>query len=398
MDHDILISGGGLAGLSAAAAFGAAGFDVICVDPAPPVTERDADGSDLRTTAILQPGRDFLEEAGVWTHFAPHAMPLQIMRIIDAGGVEAEPRVTREFDADDISDRPFGWNLPNWLLRRELLARLEELPNVRFETGVAATDLFTRSSEARVRLSDGRSLRAKLAIAADGRNSALREAAGIDVSTTRYGQKALAFAVTHPLPHQNVSTEIHRTGGPFTLVPLPDHEGQPSSAIVWMEEGRRALELMDMDVPAFEAEMNARSCGILGPLTLASRRTIWPIISQHAERLSAERLAIVAEAAHVVPPIGAQGLNMSLKDLAALLDLAKAHRDDPGTAEVLDTYHRRRIADIRARVAGITLLNRTSMLSQQPLMDARATGLNALYSLGPVRKTLMQLGLGARGA
>ncbi len=172
MDHDILISGGGLAGLSAAAAFGAVGFDVMCVDPAPPVTERNADGSDLRTTAILQPGRDFLEEAGVWTHFAPHAMPLQIMRIIDAGGVEAEPRVTREFDADDISDRPFGWNLPNWLLRRELLARLEELPNVRFETGVAATDLFTRSSEARVRLSDGRSLRAKLAIAADGRNSA----------------------------------------------------------------------------------------------------------------------------------------------------------------------------------------------------------------------------------
>ncbi|MEM1301453.1 MAG: FAD-dependent monooxygenase, partial [Pseudomonadota bacterium] len=129
---DILISGGGVAGLTAAAAFGTAGFDVICVDPAPPVTERDADGADLRTTAFLQPAQRFLEEAGVWPHLEPHAAGLQIMRIVDAGGAEPVARASRDFDAADISDAPFGYNLPNWLIRKALLERLADLPNVSF--------------------------------------------------------------------------------------------------------------------------------------------------------------------------------------------------------------------------------------------------------------------------
>ena len=395
-DCDIVISGGGVAGLTAAAVFGAAGFRVTCVDPAPPVTERDAEGSDLRTTAILQPARELLDRAGLWDRYAPHAAPLQIMRIVDAGGETPDPRVVREFDAADISDQPFGWNLPNWLLRRELLARLADLPNVDFRPGTATTGLFTREAEARVRLSDGSVLRTRLALACDGRNSALREAAGIGVHTRRYGQKALAFAVTHPLPHQNVSTEIHRTGGPFTLVPLPDYQGSPSSAVVWMEEGAKAQALLGMDVADFEAALNERSCWLLGPLTLASRRTIWPIIAQEAERLTGERLALMAEAAHVVPPIGAQGLNMSLADLRVLLDLAEARPEGLGDRAMLDAYARARAMDIRLRVQGIDLLNRASMVSAQPLRDARAAGLSALYALAPVRRTLMQMGLGVR--
>lgn len=398
MHHDIVISGGGIAGLAAAAAFGAEGYDVLCLDPAPPVTDGDTEGADLRTTAFLQPAQAFLAEIGLWDRLASHAMPLQVMRIVDAGGAVAEPRVIKAFDASDISDLPFGWNLPNWLLRREFIAHLSGLDRVQFRAGVGTTSLFTREAEARVGLSDGSKLRCKLVIAADGRNSPMRQAAGIDVRTTRFGQKALAFAVTHPLPHDNVSTEIHRTGGPFTLVPLPDLNGTPSSAIVWMEEGPKAEALMTLETEAFETAMTARSCGLFGPLTLASRRTIWPIISQEASRLSAERVALVAEAAHVVPPIGAQGLNMSLTDIRVLRDLARQAGEDIGNRRMLDAYHDERISDIRARVAGITLLNRTSMLSAQPLRDLRAQGLDALYTLTPVRKTLMQLGLGARGA
>jgi 2-octaprenyl-6-methoxyphenol hydroxylase len=179
-------------------------------------------------------------------------------------------------------------------------------------------------------------------------------------------------------------------------VPLPDLDGHPSSAIVWMEEGPKAEALAALDTGAFEEAMTRRSCSLFGPLKLASRRTLWPIISQHAERLSGERIALVAEAAHVVPPIGAQGLNMSLTDLRVLRDLARLAGDEIGNRKMLDSYHQKRIADIRARVAGITLLNRTSMLSAQPLRDMRAQGLDALYTLSPVRKTLMQLGLGAR--
>lgn len=394
---DILVSGGGVAGLTAAAVFGSAGLSVLCVDPDPPVTERDAKGSDLRTTAFLQPARQLLEFAGLWSKLAPHAAPLQIMRIVDAGGPEPEPRLTKDFDAGDISDLPFGWNLPNWLLRREMVARLDELPNVEFRPGTGFTSLFTREAGARVGLSDGSRIQVRLVIAADGRNSPVRKACEIPVKTTRYGQKALAFAVTHPIPHNNVSTEIHRSGGPFTLVPLPDYQGLPSAAVVWMERGPEVARLAGLKTPAFEAAMSARSCGLFGPLTLASRRTVWPIISQIAERMYGERVALIAEAAHVVPPIGAQGLNMSLSDLRCLLDLAQSAPDRLGDKEMLETYHRRRHSEVMARVAGVDLLNRASMIESQPMRDLRAAGLGAIYSLAPVRKAMMQLGLGARG-
>jgi 2-octaprenyl-6-methoxyphenol hydroxylase len=345
---------------------------------------------------MLQPARGVLETAGLWDRLAPHASALQVMRIVDAGGETPEPRLTKDFNAADLSDLPFGWNLPNWVLRRECVERLNELEHVEFRPGTGTASLFTRTSEARVALSDGSRVRARLVIAADGRASPMREAAGIAVRTLRYGQKALAFAVTHPIPHENVSTEIHRTGGPFTLVPLPDHDGMPSSAVVWMDDGPLSQRRMALDVEAFEAEASARSCHLFGPLTLASRRTIWPIITQHAERLSSERLALIAEAAHVVPPIGAQGLNMSLADTATLLDLAKSRPEGLGDAQMLDAYHKARFSDIQVRVQGINLLNRASQVSTPALRDARAMGLNALYALAPVRKTLMQMGLGVK--
>lgn len=393
---DILISGGGVAGLTAAACFGAAGFKVICVDPTPPVTERDAAGSDLRTTAFLQPAQELLERFDIWPALADHAAPLQIMRIVDAGGAAPSARIVKDFNASDISDRPFGWNLPNWLLRRELLKRIHELPNVDFRAGTGTSALFTRLNEARVSLSDGSRVRAKLVLACDGRNSPMRNAAAIEVKTTRYGQKALAFAVTHPVPHENVSTEIHRSGGPFTLVPLPDYQEQPSSAIVWMERGPRADELLHMAPEQFEAEMTRRSCGLFGDLKLASRRSIWPIISQSAVRLDGERLALMAEAAHVVPPIGAQGLNMSLGDLRCLIELAQTRPEGLGDAQMLSAYHKARHSEIMLRIKGIDLLNRTSMLTPRPLRDLRAFGLTALYSMAPVRRTLMQMGLGVK--
>ncbi|WP_372605185.1 UbiH/UbiF family hydroxylase [Actibacterium sp.] len=393
---DILISGGGVAGLTAAAAFGSAGFNVICVDPAPPITDGDAAGADMRTTAFLQPSIKVLQDAGLWDRLAPHAADLQIMRIVDAGGAQPDPRIVKDFNAADISDLPFGWNLPNWLLRREMVARLTDLPNVDFRPGVATQSVLTRATEALVTLSDGSRVSARLLIAADGRNSPVRQAVGIPVKTLRYGQKALAFAVTHPGPHGNVSTEVHRSGGPFTLVPLPDRDDQPCSAIVWMERGPEVLRLAALPEAEFEAQMNARSAGLYGPLKLVTPRSVWPIISQIADRFYAERTALIAEAAHVVPPIGAQGLNMSLGDLRILLELAQADRAGLGSRKMLETYNRRRWPEVKARVTGIDLLNRASMMGAQGLRDMRAGALNALYSVAPVRKTLMKAGLGMR--
>lgn len=393
---DVLISGGGVAGLAAAAAFGSAGFSVLCVDPNAPVTDRQIAGADMRSTAFLMPSVALFQDIGLWDRLSPYSAALQIMRIVDAGGPAGEARLTRDFDASELSEHPFGYNLPNWLLRREMLAYLDGLPNVTFRPGVATTRVMTREAEALISLSDGSSWRARLLIGADGRNSTVRQAAGISVKTTRYGQKALAFTTTHPVPHQNVSTEVHRSGGPFTMVPLPDHEGLPASAVVWMEEGPEIARLAALPQHTFEAEMNLRACHILGPMTRTSPLTIWPIISQIAARMSGQRIALMAEAAHVVPPIGAQGLNMSLADLATLRALALADPSALGTAKMLDTYHSHRHREVQARVVGINALNRASMMGKPLLRDLRASTLGALYSAAPVRKILMKAGLGLR--
>ena len=389
---DILISGGGVAGLAAAVAFGAAGFDVIVVDPAPPVTDAAAEGADLRTTAFLQPAQAFLARAGLWEALAPQATALQIMRIVDAG---RDPAVSRDFVAADISDAPFGWNLPNWLLRRVMVDRIRDMDTVTLRTETGFADMVARLDRALVRLTDGSQIAARLVIGADGRASAVRQAAGIGVTTTRYGQKAVTFAVTHPAPHNGISTEVHRSGGPFTLVPLPDHDGQPCSSVVWMDTGPRIAALAALSDAAFTAAANDRSAGVNGPLTLVGKRSVWPIISQIADRITAPRTALVAEAAHVMPPIGAQGLNMSLADMACLLDLATAAPDRLGDPAMLAAYDRQRHAEMKLRVRGIDLLNRTSMAQSALVHDLRALGVRALHDAAPVRHRLMKLGLGA---
>lgn len=393
--YDVIVAGGGLAGMIAAVAFVRTGLSVLCVDPVEPVVARGDTGADHRSTALLQPSRQLLIRIGLWDRLAPHASDLAVMRIVDAGGVENAPRLIRDFDASDIGPLPFGWNLPNWLLRREFGAALAEHPGITHRTGLAVTHVLPRLREARVSLSDGTQARARLVIAADGRDSTLRKDAKIGVHTTRYAQKALAFAVRHPEPHHNISTEIHRSGGPFTMVPLPDDATDPCSAVVWMEHGPEAQRLMDLPEDAFNAAITERSCGLLGPLTLTSRRTLWPIISQIADRFYGERLALIAEAAHVVPPIGAQGLNMSLADIRCLLDLTEADPASLGSPEMLARYHRARRPDVVLRHAGIDALNRASMLDTQALRDLRMRTLGLLYGLPPLRRTLMKTGLGA---
>ena len=271
----------------------------------------------------------------------------------------------------------------------------DELPDVDVRPGTGFQAMLPRTSEAIVTLSDGTQVAAKLVIGADGRNSAVRHAAGITVKTTRYGQKALTFAVTHDAPHNNISTEVHRSGGPFTLVPLPDHDGKPCSAVVWMEHGAEANRLAALDTAAFEAAANDRSGHLYGPLKLVTRRGVWPIISQIADALTAPRTALVAEAAHVMPPIGAQGLNMSLRDLSCLLELATAQPDQLGRSAMLDAYARKRHPDMKMRITGIDALNRASMAGSPIAQTLRTKGIEALYGVSPVRRTLIQLGLGA---
>ncbi len=397
LDTDIVVAGGGIAGLTAAACFAAEGFQVICVEPQMPGPTGPTEGADLRSTAFLEPAIDLLKQAGLWEGLAPLATDLQVMRLADAGGAGPELREVADFDAAELNRPRFGVNLPNWAIRQQMRAAVPALPGVTLLKGVRVTRATPRTAGMILALSDGRQLRAPLAVAADGRDSFLRQSAGIGVRRWDYGQRALVFAVSHPIPHENVSTEIHRTGGPFTLVPLPDQNGVPHSAVVWMETGPKAAALAEMDTPAFEVALNARACNVLGPLKLASPLAQWPIISQIADRLNAPRLALVAEAAHVMPPIGAQGLNTSLADLRCLRDLlgtARATGQDIGAPSLLAHYHRARHAETLARMLGIDLLNRAAMAQDPVLRDLRRLGLRALHDIGPLKKAAMHMGLG----
>ncbi len=391
---DVLISGGGPAGLTAAAGFGQAGFSVLLVDPNPPVTVGDASGSDLRSTAFLQPAKRLFAEIDLWDALAPHAVPLQSLRIVDTAGEPPVVRGERAFRSDDMGDEPLGWNFLNWVFRREILTVLRKQPNIELRFGTGFRALLQRTSGAIVTLSDGTSVAARLVVGADGRASPVREAVGIGCHITRYGQKSLAFTATHVHPHDNINTEIYHQGGPFTMVPLADVDGKPASAIVWMNAGRRAADLLAMPPDAFNAEMTRRSAGLFGPMELASGRSIFPIVTQRAERLVAERTAIVAEAAHVLPPIGAQGLNTSLNDIAALLDAARAHPDGLGETAMLRAYERARRSDIARRAHMIDLFNRVTRSGDLGLQGLRLIGLKAVHDIRPLRRALMRTGMG----
>lgn len=395
-DVDIFISGGGIAGQVAACVFAAQGFSVLMADPVPPVTEADLDGSDLRSTAFLRPARALFERCGLWPVLEPHAKPLDALAVIDTTGWPPVVRDRRVFQASDMGDEPFGWNLMNWTVRREIWAHLQGQDRITALYGTGFKSIVQRTDEIIVQLTDGARVRAKMGIAADGRNSPLREAVGIDVNIKRYGQKSLAFTVTHDLAHQNISTEIYNEGGPFTIVPLPDMNGQHASAIVWMNKGARALDLMKMEKDAFEEAMFERSCGLLGRMHLQGRRSVWPIVTQTAERLGQGRVAIVAEAAHALPPIGAQGLNTSLNDIAALADLAQAHPSDLGSPAMMRAYMQARKGDIAARARIIDLFNRVTRSGGGFLQAVRLTGLKAVHDISPLRKGIMRAGIGPR--
>ena len=391
-DVDIFISGGGIAGLATAAALADLGHSVLLADPSPPRPDADDPAADLRSTAYLQPARTLFEEAGLWTALAPFATPLQTLRVIDTEGVPPKVRTTRAFEASDLSDAPFGWNIPNWRARSVLTDALENRVDLRFGVGFAG--LFLRDSGARIMLTDGTQVRVRLALAADGRSSPMRDALGISVTTQRYGQKALAFSVTHEAPHDNVSTEVYHRGGAFTLVPLPDHDGKPASSVVWMEDGRAALDLMALPATEFNARATERSTGILGQLTRVGGVGSWPVVTQRATQLVRPRAALLAEAAHVMPPIGAQGLNTSLQDVAALKKAMLDHPGDPGAAQVLAAFARARETDIRLRTQAIDLFNRVCRSDRPAVQTLRSAGLKLVHDVTPIRRTVMKAGLG----
>ena len=322
------------------------------------------------------------------------------LRLIDDTGALFPPRPV-EFHSSEIGLETFGWNVENDRMADALAVNAEPTPGLeRLPVAVASYDFAGAS--ARARLDDGRQIAATLVIGADGRASQARRAAGLSVRTHRYPQSALTALFAHRLPHRDVSTEFHTREGPFTLVPLPPSEAAPNrSSLVWVmsdeEVGRRAA--LDETALAREVERQARS--LLGAMRLEGGVGVFPMVRQIVPHITAARLALIGDAAHAFPPIGAQGLNLGLRDVEAIVAAtveARTLRRDIGGREALEAYERARRSDIAMRTGVVDSLNRTLLTRFAPADFARGAGLAALSAVGPLRRFVMREGVAPRQA
>lgn len=386
--RDIAVVGAGPAGLAAALALAHVGANVALIGPAPPKTRTRS--SETRSAALLASSVDLLKALHVWPALAPHAAPLAAIRSIDATrSLFRAPDI--EFKASELGLAAFGYNIANTVLAETLYARAQAVVPAVLAANVSGIALD--ASKAVLTLSDGAQLSARLVAGADGRRSICRRSAGIAVTERAYDQAAIATSFRHTLPHGNVSTELHLEEGSVTTVPLPDPN---ASSLIWVGPLPEITGLMQRDEEGFGDALSERLGGLLGALSDVGARAEFPVAGLTANRLAAKRTVLLGEAAHILPPIGAQGLNLGLRDAAALADcVAEALREgrDPGGEPVLDAYARARRLDVMTRTLGVDLLSRSLLSSLPPLQAARGIVLHGLKALPPLRRAVMRLGL-----
>ncbi len=378
--YEIAIVGGGLAGQVAALALARAGRKVCLVAASP----KHDDG---RTTALMDQSVRYLERLGAWDRIAPSSAALSVMQILDGTNrlLRAPPA---QFRASDIGLHAFGYNIPNKALAEVLDNALATEPNLtRVETNVESVAL--QADKVTISIAGGDVIEADFIIGADGRKSITRQAAGIDVRKWSYQQSALVLNFAHTLAHGNVSTEFHTESGPFTQVPLPGSR----SSLVWVVRPEEASRLTSLPTEELSKIVEARMQSILGKVTVEGQAQAWPLSSMMAERFGAGRVALIGEAAHAFPPIGAQGLNRSLRDSMTLAELLSAERDRPILADAGDRYNRRRKPDVMSRTFSVDLLNRSLLTDLIPVQMVRAAGMHVLNAVSPLRNALMQEGV-----
>ena len=378
---DIAIVGAGAVGLAAAIALAGQGRSVALLGPV--ATPRDG-----RTVALFDGQWRFLEGLGLGEAIFAKAAPLSVMRMVDdSGSLFRQPPV--EFKAAELGMEAFGWNVENADLTGILAEAVAAHPSI--ETIPALVDRIEPGPEG-VRLAgEGFEPRlARLVVGADGRNSKARAAAGIGTRDWRYPQTALTAIFDHRRDHKDTSTEFHTRSGPCTLVPLPGRR----SSLVWLLDPAQAEDVAALDDAAFALRVERQVQSILGPMRLSGARGKVPMSGLSVDRFAAARMALIGEAAHVFPPIGAQGLNLGLRDVAALAE-AVGGAADPGAERVTGAYDTARRADVRLRTGAVDMLNRTLLTDLLPADLMRGAGLLALSRIGPLRRFVMRQGLGS---
>jgi 2-octaprenyl-6-methoxyphenol hydroxylase len=329
-----------------------------------------------------------LDTLGAWQGCQAKAAPLRVLRIIDdTGRLLRAPEVC--FAASEIGLDAFGHNIENRFLLAALGARARELATLAYINDEAVT-VTIEDRQVRIALKNGTALSADLAIAGDGRHSVCRAAAGIHIHRRSYPQTALTFNLNHTHEHHDTSTEFHTRAGPFTLVPLPGRR----SSLVFVIDPAEAVHLGTLADADMAAEIERRSHSILGKIEVDSGRGLFPLLAETAARFGARRVALIGEAAHVVAPIGAQGLNLGLRDAATIAELVvAARRAGQDIGEVTERYDTMRRADVIGRTLAVDLLNRSLLSDFLPLQGARGLGLFLMRHLGPLRRSAMREGV-----
>ncbi len=387
-DFDVIVSGAGPAGLAAAALCADAGMKTaIITGPLDPFAKR----RDPRTIALMRPSIRLLEALGIFgEELRARSNPLVKLRLVDdTGGIFSAPSVT--FDARDAGWEAFGWNIPLEDLHPALAERAKAAA-VEFITASATGVAGERRDLARLRLDSGEDMAAPLVIAADGRASRIRQTAGFHMLTHDYDQVALGCFFSHSAAHGDMSTEYHKDQGPFTTVPMP----QDRSSLVWMVRPGRARAIMELGPQKLARRIQMESHGELGKISDPTQLKSFPMQTMSAVSYAKERIILAGEAAHAVPPIGAQGLNMSLRDAALAAELAAdafAFGDDIGSAAIMDEYDRIRRRDIFPRKAAIHLVNSALLSNFAPLQALRASGIALAGAIPWLRDLVMRQGL-----
>lgn len=385
---DVIVSGAGAAGLAATIALATSGFSVLCAGR----IDTTAAG---RTVALFEGSLRFLRQIGVWHRFESEAQAIKAIRMIDDTGPFL-PVPPLYLDAREIELPALGANVENDRLVRELAEEAAGLPNVTL-TGTLLADIVIDADGVTVEDGAGRRYRAKLLVGADGRNSPARACAGIAARSWRYPQVALTALVAHRKPHDGISTEFHTRSGPCTLVPLKGTAAHPHrSSLVWLMAPREAERRRALSDAALALELQHQTRSTVGRITFEAGRGFFPMGGLKVNRLIAPRVALIGEAAHAFPPLAAQGLNLSLRDIAQLLATLEAARrqgQDIGAVEALKSYERGRRRDIALRTSGVDVLNRSIMTDFAPLDALRGAGAIALKVFGPLRRALMREGI-----